>query len=185
MAGLVAHNYADALFAIAMEEHKLDVYMDEFSMIMTSLDEEPEFMRLLAHPKMDKVQKKEMLESVFLKAVDNMVLNFLKLLIDKNRFSHVMEIGTIFHSLYNEEKGIQVALVTTARPLSEQESQRLTKMLEDKIQKKVELVILEDASLMAGIRVKIGDQVIDNTAKSRLHNLKELVIKSEFTKEAR
>lgn len=185
MAGLVAHNYADAMFEIAQEEKKLDAYMSQISSIMTSLDAEPEFMRLLAHPKMDKEQKKTMLEAVYGKVIDKTVLNFMKLLIDKSRFSHFMEIGLVFHDLYNEECGIEVAYVTTAKPLTETESKKITKILEDKIQKKVELVIVVDESLMAGIRVKIGDQVIDNTASTRLANLKEMVVRSENTNEAR
>lgn len=185
MAGLAAHNYADAIFSIALEEHKLDAYMEQISMILASLDDQPEFMKLLAHPKMDKAQKKAMLDSVYGKAVDKTILNFLKLLIDKSRFSHIMEIGQIFHALYNEECGIEVAYVTSAKPLSKAEAAKITKILEEKIQKKVELVTVVNEDLMAGIRVKIGDQVIDNTASTRLANLKEMVVRSESTNEAR
>lgn len=185
MAGLVAQNYGDALFSLAKEEDKLTTYKEQLEMVLSALQKEPEFLRLLAHPKMDKEQKKEMIDSVFKPALDKTVLNFMKLLIDKSRFSHIQDICHAFHDMYNKEYGIMVAYVTSAKALDEQEVQSLREVLETKTKKKVELVVNVDEDLMAGIRVKIGDQVIDNTARTRLENLKDMVVKSENTHEAR
>ena len=66
-------------------------------------------------------------------------------------------------------------------PLQEEDIAQLKQVLEHKIKKKTELVITVNKEMMAGIRVKIGDQVMDNSASARLANLKETVVRSEFT----
>lgn len=185
MAGLVAQNYSDALFSIALEEKQVDVYLKQLQMITSSLQSEKAFASLLAHPKLDKEAKKQMLTSVYGTSIDHNILNFMKLLIDKSRFSHVQEICQVFHDLYNEKYGIQRVFVTSAKPLATQEIAKLKTILETKTQKIVELVIQVDEDLMAGIRVKIGDQIIDNSAKTRLANLKDMVVKSDSTHETR
>lgn len=178
---MIAQNYADALFSIGKEEHKLDAFREQLKTVEDSLQKEPQFAHLLTHPKMGKEQKKEMLTSVYEKTVDTTVLNFMKLLVDKSRFSHIREICQAFYSLYHEEYQIEVAYVSTAVPLQEEDIAQLKQVLEHKIKKKTELVITVNKEMMAGIRVKIGDQVMDNSASARLANLKETVVRSEFT----
>lgn len=182
MAGLIAQNYGDALFSLAKEVDKVNVYQEQLKMILTSFQEEPMFLQIMAHPKMDKEQKKNMLTNVYGKAIDITVLNFMKILVDKNRFSQFQDICQVFHKMYNEEHNIIVAYVTSAKVLQQLELNKLQDVLEKKTNKHVELVVNIDEDVMAGIRVKIGDQVIDNTARTRLENLKDMVEKSENTR---
>lgn len=182
MAGLIAQNYGDALFSLAKEVDKVNVYQEQLKMILTSFQEEPMFLQIMAHPKMDKEQKKNMLTNVYGKAIDITVLNFMKILVDKNRFSQFQDICQVFHKMYNEEHNIIVAYVTSAKALQQLELNKLQDVLEKKTNKHVELVVNIDEDVMAGIRVKIGDQVIDNTARTRLENLKDMVEKSENTR---
>ena len=65
-------------------------------------------------------------------------------------------------------------MVRTAKKLDAAEIKRLKSMLEEKLSKTVELHIQEDPDLLAGLRIKINDMVLDNTARSRMDNLKQL-----------
>lgn len=174
MAGIAAKSYSDALFALAQEEQKLDTFKADVCMMDEQLKAYPDFMRVLTHPKIHKEEKKQTLASVFGSEVDHMVLNFAKLLIDKSRFQSFHDITREFVKQYNKVNNIEVAHVRTAKKLEDAEIKRLKSMLEEKLSKTVELHIQEDPDLLAGLRIKINDMVLDNTARSRMDNLKQL-----------
>lgn len=66
--------------------------------------------------------------------------------------------------------------VKSATKLKDSEVQKLKETLETKLNKKVEFVLTTDESLLAGIRIKINDQIIDNSADGRLQRLKHAVL---------
>lgn len=181
MASVVAQSYADALFSIALEEGKLGLYKEQLCDIQTQLQEHPDFMRVLTHPKIAKDEKKEVLANVFEKDIEHTVCNFLKLLIDKGRFQNLSDITKEFVKRYNKENNIVVAMVKSAKALQDKEIDRLQSMLEKKLNKKVEMRLFVDEDLIAGIRIKIGDQVLDNTAKNRMDALKSLVQNADLS----
>ena len=168
MAGIAAKSYSDALFALAQEEQKLDTFKADVCMMDEQLKAYPDFMRVLTHPKIHKEEKKQTLASVFGSEVDHMVLN------DKSRFQSFHDITREFVKQYNKVNNIEVAHVRTAKKLDDAEIKRLKSMLEEKLSKTVELHIQEDPDLLAGLRIKINDMVLDNTARSRMDNLKQL-----------
>lgn len=175
MAGIAAAAYADAIFSLAQEEHKLDVFGEQLALVGAGLRENEAFARLLAHPKISKEQKKDMLEQVYASALEPLVLNFLRLLVDKGRMGSFSAVCKAYHERYNEAMGIAVAYVKSAVALREEEKDRLRRMLEEKTGKRIELVLREDPSLIAGIRVKIGDQTLDNSVQMRMDRMKARV----------
>ena len=103
MAGIVSKNYCDALFALAQEDQKLDVYKEQLNVVADSVKQDDEFRAVMAHPKISKEEKKGMLETIYGKQIDHMLLNFLKLLIDKGRFAKIEEIRREYQNTYLEE----------------------------------------------------------------------------------
>lgn len=170
MAGIVAKNYCDAIFTIAQEDDKLDLYKEQLMFVDFSMME-ANFYEIIGHPKISRVQKKEMLERVFQESLDPTLLNFLKLLIDKNHFKAMHEIVKEFIKNYNEVNRIQVVYVRSAVSLKDEEIKRLSDALETKLNKKIDMRITVDEDLIAGIRVKINDMVLDNSALARLERM--------------
>ena len=76
MAGIVSKNYCDALFALAQEDQKLDVYKEQLNVVADSVKQDDEFRAVMAHPKISKEEKKGMLETIYGKQIDHMLLNF-------------------------------------------------------------------------------------------------------------
>lgn len=184
MAGVVAQSYSDALFSLAKEETKLDLMKEQLCFVNAQMQENKEFLQVLTHPKIHKDEKKKTLEEVFGKAIDHTLLNFLKLLIDKGRFQNLDEITKEFVKCYNVENNIEVAYIRSAKPLNDEEIARLQAMLEKKLAKKIDLRLVVDPSLIAGLRIKINDMVLDHTAYSRMERLKQLAIASDATNDA-
>ncbi len=176
MASLVSKNYCDALFALGQEDQKLDVFKEQLNIVADSVKNDMDFKSVMVHPKINKEEKKNIIGSVFGTQIDHMLLNFLKLLIDKGRFSKLEEIRKEFNKEYNKFNNIQVVYVKSATKLKDNEVQKLKETLETKLNKKVEFVLTTDESLLAGIRIKINDQIIDNSADGRLQRLKRSVL---------
>lgn len=97
-------------------------------------------------------------------------------MIDKNRFSKFKEAVEEFEALYNNHFHITVAYVASAVELDEDEKQRVSEMLEQKMNQKVECRWSVDKTLLAGLRIKINDQILDNSAANRLARLREEVV---------
>ena len=89
-----------------------------------------------------------------------------------------------FVKQYRAYHHIAAAQVTSARPLSEGEVKAVQDMLEAKLNRRVELHLSVDASLLAGIRIKINDVVLDHTALKQMEQLKQLAKKTDQHKES-
>lgn len=170
----LALSYSDALYEIAVEENKSADYLKQLQLIQEQLEIHQAFFRILKHPKIAKEQKKQSVEDVFGKEIDHTVLNFLKLLIDKGRFQEIAEITKEFAKRYRNENNIVVAYVKSAQALSAEEQKRLCDMLEKKLSKQVELNLSIDKELLAGMRIKLNDLVLDYTALGHLEHLKHM-----------
>ncbi len=179
MAGIAAISYSDALFALALEEEKSDLIKDQLSFVDKQMQENKEFLSLMMHPKIHKEQKKQVLQEIFVKQLDRTMLNFLKLLTDKGRFHDLHEICKEYCKRYNEENNIAVAEVCSARSLHQEEVQKIQTMLEKKLNKQVEMHIRIDEDLLAGVRIKINDVVLDHTAWNKMEHLKRLAINAD------
>lgn len=175
MASLGSKSYCDALFSLAQEENNLDSYKEQFTFVSESVANDAQYRAIMSHPKISKEDKKEMLDIIYGDNIHRTLLNFLKLLVDKGRFQALMDIKKEFVKSYNLANDIQVVYVKSASSLSDTESIQLKDTLEHKLQKKVDFIFSIDTDLMAGISIKINDQVIDNTALGKLHRLKYAV----------
>ena len=100
-----------------------------------------------------------------------MVLNFLHLLLDKQRISSLGEIVRQYENFSNEAQGIIVADVTTARDLSDSLGERLMAKLGEITGKTIKLRKHLDEKLLGGAVVRMGDRLIDGSLKSRMKAL--------------
>lgn len=174
MAGIVAKNYCDAIFALAQEDGKLDLYKEQLLLVDETLQDE-RYRFVMTHPKISHEEKKRLLDTVYKDTLDHTLLNFLKLLVDKGRFCSFHEIVKEYRKRYNIEKHIQVVYVSSADSLQAEEIEKLKTTLEQKLQKTVELRLSVDKDLLAGMRIRIDDKIIDNSAKARLERLRKHV----------
>lgn len=184
MAGIAARSYSDALFTLASEEKKLDLIKEQLCFVDAQMQENIDFLHLMTHPKIHKDEKKNAIHTVFGKQVDRTVINFLKLLVDKGRFYDLHEITKEFMNQYRKEKNIVVADVRSARDLSDEECRRICYMLEKKLQQRVELHRSVDRDLIAGVRIKVNDLVLDHTALNKMEHLKRLAASADQRKES-
>lgn len=167
----LATKYSRAIFELAQEENKLDDYDKDLSQIQEDVFSLPEAVNFFQNPLIPHKAKKDLLTKAFNKEISNDVMNFLMLLVDKNRIGIFNEIYEIFTALKNQAQGILVADVVTAFPLTKTQESQLTKKLATVTGKKIQIRKHEDKSILGGLIVTIGDKRIDGSAAGRLRNL--------------
>ncbi len=172
MGKLVSKTYGDALFAVAMEEVRVDEFYESAQVVCESLHANQDFCRLLEHPEIAKEKKVKMIEESFLNRIPKEMVGLMILLVSKGRTSEMLAVFEYFIELVREEKKIGKANVTTAMPLSNQQKEKVEKrLLETTKYEAFEMDYRVEPSLIGGMVIRIGDRVVDSSIKTKLYDL--------------
>ena len=171
----VADRYAEALFAVAKSENQLLEYVAQAKLVLNSFDEK--WLRFFNASKISRTEKKNVLKNGYATSVNRYFLNFMNILIDKNRINLILEIMNKFIGVCNQELNIKLAYVYAPRKITLAQTELIQKGLEEKFQAKIEIIEKIDPSLISGIKVVVENQVIDSSLKTRIDNLKDDLLK--------
>lgn len=171
--------YALALYQIAEEKGKVQEAIDSLKQVAVIIKEDKNLQKLIEHPQVSSSSKVKLFENLFKDKIDNDVLSFLVLLIDKHRILGLEGILTQMDNIFLEKNNTFIAEVKTVTPLLEEERNELVVKLEKKYSKKIILKEEIDKSLLGGVYVKIDNEVIDGTVKSKIEEMKKIMLKRE------
>jgi F-type H+-transporting ATPase subunit delta len=181
MAKLVSKTYGEALFELAMEENRAQEMMEEIFDLQTALSKNPDFDKLMKHPKISKPEKEEVVETVFAERVSREMTGFLKLIVHKERYHEVKNIIRYFAERLREERGIGVAYVTTAVDLSDDRKEAVKrKLLETTSYKVMEVHYKVDPSIIGGMIIRIKDRVVDSSVRTKLEEMKKQLLQIQL-----
>ena len=180
MASQVAERYGQALFELARECDGLEQWGLQARQLIEVVEENPQLLDFFNAVKISSQEKKEVVDQLFRDKLETMLVHFIDLLIDKKRTKNMVEILRYFITLENEDRGVREGLVYSARKLSREDIVRIEEALTERDGQKLELSNRIDPRLISGIKVVIGNEVIDGSMKSRIESLK-----SELLKESR
>lgn len=181
MAKLVSKTYGEALFELAVEEGKEDELLEEILQLKDVLAQNPDFGKLMDHPKILKEEKLDVLEKVFADRLSKELLGFLHLIISKDRYGEIDRILDYFVDEVKQLKGIGIAYVSTASDLSEAKKKEVEeKLLATTSYKKMEMHYQVDEELIGGMVIRIGDRVVDGSVKTRLYELERQLLKVQL-----
>jgi len=172
MAARVVDPYAEALVALASAQGLLDTFEADIRFIAAVLQATPELGQFLASPLIKVEAKKNLLQQVFADQIHPLLLNALKLLSDRRRIMFLEAVCRRFLELQRKLQNIVLAEVTTAVPLTEAQQQSIRERVRDFTQASgVELQVAQDPTLLGGVIIKIGSQVIDLSLRGQLRRL--------------
>lgn len=178
MAKLVGTTYGEALFELAVEEGKEDEFLGEITQLKDLLLKNPDFGKLMNHPKILKEDKLKVLEEVFKGRISAELLGFLHLIVTKDRYGDIDGILDYFVDEVKKLKGIGVAYVTTAIDLSEVKKKEIeARLLATTSYKKMEMHYQVDGDLIGGMVLRIGDRVVDSSVRNKLFELQRELLK--------
>lgn len=173
MAKLVSKVYGDALFETAMEKDRTDVLYEEIGSLVPVLEGNPELMALLNNPRIVKEEKVSIIHQVFGGRVEEELMGFLTIVVEKGRQNDLLPIFDYFIQRVKEFKRIGTVSVTSAVELSEEQKARL----KEKLLASTDYVMFEtsyqiDPALIGGMVIRIGDRVVDSSIRTRLYEMK-------------
>ncbi|MBL7125929.1 MAG: F0F1 ATP synthase subunit delta [Dehalococcoidales bacterium] len=163
--------YAQAVFEIALEAGELERWQSDLEKIVQAVSDK-DFAAFLESPKIHFAEKSKLLSSQ-MKEVNLLILNLVLLLISRSRLDIIGEIAQEYQRLWNSYRGIELAEVTTAVPLAEEDEQNLARHLGSIVGKKVEIKSEVDPDVIGGFIARIGDQILDGSTRSKLAALKK------------
>ncbi|MGN0376421.1 MAG: ATP synthase F1 subunit delta [Suilimivivens sp.] len=181
MAKLVSKTYGGALFELAVEEGKEDAFLEEIIALKEILKGNPDFNKLMNHPKILKEEKLEVLANVFEGRISSELTGFLHLIISKDRYGEINEILDYFIDEVKKLKGIGIAYVTTAVPLSKAKQKEVEeKLLATTSYQKMEMHFQVEEELIGGMVIRIGDRVVDSSIKTKLFEMRRHLLKTKI-----
>ncbi len=170
--GGLADRYAQALYSLAADRHALDEAVDQMAALGRLIDENADLRRLLASPLFDVHTAQKAVRAVLTEqGFGKLVQDFVGVVASNRRLAALRAIVADFAALVADKRGIVVAHVTTAHPLTEVQEQLLRARLIESGYGTVEIVRRVDPSLLGGLVLRIGARLYDSSLKSRLQRL--------------
>lgn len=173
----IARPYADALFKAATSGTGVDLgstaaWMDELAAIAAN----PQLRQLADNPRVTADQVFAVFTGVARSALPDTAKNFLRTVIDNGRLNALPEVALQFRALVNQRNGSSDAVVSSAFPMDGAALAGVSAALEKRFGRKLNLSVRLDESLIGGIRVVVGDEVLDTSVKARLEQMKAALI---------
>jgi len=168
--------YARSLMELAQKAGGEPVILeiaDELESIVELSRAEPDFREFLGSPVINTTDRGETLRRIFGERISDLTLRFLMVLNRKGRLSHLDAIQRAFDTLVQDTFGRVEVDVITPTPLSDDQRTQLSERIRAAIGKEPVLHPYTDASMLGGIRLRIGDQLIDGSVASRLRRIRQ------------
>ena len=163
----VARPYAEAVFALASEQHALPVWA-EMLRLTSSVAADPQMRSALDSPKLSAGAKESLFLSVCGEKLNPDGKSFVRVLIEADRIGLLPEIGQIFETLKDDAEGVARAHIATAFAMDDAQLSALKAMLEKRFGKKIEATVSVDPELIGGAKIVVGDTVIDASVRGEL-----------------
>jgi F-type H+-transporting ATPase subunit delta len=166
----LARPYAEALFDVASKGDLASVTQQVNALAAVTAD--LQLRQFADSPKVENAQVFELIKSVIPMTMSASVENLLRTIIDNGRLTVLPEIAQQFHSLANAGAGVSDATVYSAFPIDSAQLPDVVAALERRFGRKLNATVAIEPELIGGIRVVVGDEVLDTSVKARLEQMK-------------
>ena len=172
MAKLVSKTYGDALFEVALENNQLDSMLEEVKAVSAAIVSNEDLTKLMNHPKIVKEEKIKVIEDIFTGKVSKELVGLMRMVGEKDHYNELNDVFLYFINQVKEYKNIGTAYVTSAIELNDSQKQAVLKrLLETTKYVEFEMHYDVDAALIGGMKIRIGDRVVDSSIQNKLYNL--------------
>ena len=170
-AGASARRYAQAVFQIAVESDELERWLDDLTQLADSITNE-EFRQTLSAPRISMAQKESLIRESLGSSVSPLALNLICLLASRGQVQVLPGIADRFQEMLDGHQGVERAEVVSAVALSDGQQDQVNQMLNELSGKDVRLTTRVDPEILGGLVIRIGDRVMDGSARTRLQNMR-------------
>ena len=169
--GASARRYAQAVFAIALEQGEPDRWLDDLALLSDAMAND-DFANFLDAPQPTLSQKINLIEETLGDSVSRLALNLISLLASRNSARLAPSITESYQEMLDEYNGIERAEIVSAVTLSDDQQQRIETMLKDIVGKNITATSRVEPHILGGFVARVGDKVIDGSTRTRLDDLR-------------
>jgi ATP synthase F1 delta subunit len=173
----IAQVYSRALFEVAKEHDVLDRVHDELGQFADALAEDRNLQVFLFSPYFSSEEKKDGVSRIVAEA-DPRLVNFLELLAERHRMPVLFRIRSSFDDMWAEENRLLPVTVTSAVDLDAGLVEEIGRRIGEQTGRRVELSSSVDPEVLGGLKVQVGNMVLDATVRNRLEQLRKQVTKA-------
>jgi len=163
----IARPYAEALFRAAKESGNLAKWAGQVDML-AQVAANPEASAAISDPNVAAAQLVDLFRSACGTAVDAELSNFIQLLSNNNRLGLLPEVAELYESYKRAEEGSKQAEIVSAFPIDQNQVNAIVPQLEAVFKTRLETSVSVDPTLIGGIKVIVGDQMLDASVRGKL-----------------
>ena len=167
----IARPYAKALFSLAQQKGELSACSDVLK-ALAAVVEQPKVSQLVCDPEFGCQKRAEtLLELVGIEDKESYISNFVLVLSENHRLQELPYIQQMYDELMDEAAGVKKAVIYSAYDLSDEQVQDLLQTLGQRIEGNLQAQVKINPELIGGVKVEIGDQVLDLSIQAKLEAL--------------
>lgn len=170
---IVANRYAKSLMDLALENNQVDVIRSDMKRVEKLCNNNREFTLFLQSPIIQVDKKIKIIESVFIKHIHKITLNFLILITKKHRSSIINEIAIAFDEQFKLTRNIFTVIITSADILDNNIKKKIEELIKSQMNGDVEIIEKIDPDTIGGFILKVGDIQIDRSVSRQLNDIKK------------
>lgn len=148
--------------------------LSDLNTVMEVINSSKDFELTMLNPSISLQTKYEIIDEIFKKEFNEKVLNFIKILVEKNRFNEFNQIIQAYSNELDNMNNIKRVEVVSAVELSDEQKQKTIEKLQIRLNKEVKVNWALDTNIIGGLVIKIDDDIIDTSLKNKLDKLSKI-----------
>ena len=170
-----ARRYAEAAFALGLRDGTLEAWARDLE-ITAEVGTDERVVHVLDNPAIPQPERQKVVDELLKGRVGDPALNLVRLLVERGRAELLPALAVEYRHLMNRHRGVVEAVVTSAAPLTSEETSAIRQRVESMAGAAVDLRTAVDPSLIGGLTVKVGGRLLDASVRGRLERLRDQLI---------
>jgi F-type H+-transporting ATPase subunit delta len=172
----IARPYAEAVFKLAEQAGALAQWSQALD-VMAQVAQNPDMLVLIGDPKVSDAQRAQIFLELCGEGLTPEARNFVALLLANDRLALLPEIRELFEQQKNDREGVVEAQIDSAFPLDDAQLRSLVTDLERRFSRRVNPHVTVDRELIGGVRIVVGDTVIDGSVRGKLTGMSAALLR--------
>ena len=175
--GGIARRYVQPLFEVAQEKNELDKVSGDLKALDDSLVNHGELRSFLFDPSIERQAKKAAIKEIF-EGISPFTYNFMRVVIDKNRTEIFLIAYRLFKEMVDATQGVLTGSIQSAVSLDDNTLSEIRKSLKERFKGDLDISTEVVPELIAGLKIQIGNNVIDASVRNHFEQLKEVLARA-------
>ena len=172
----IIKKYTQALYKVAVKEGEINQISTRLHSIKGILKSVPALNQLLITRRVQVQDKMIILKNILGDIISDIEMDLMVLLMENGHMMLLGEVIKHFDYLLDKNSEVIKVQITSSARLSDDEVQQISSKIENKIQKKVDVKTKTDTSIIGGIKLRVGNTLIDGSVFSRLQKMRDALI---------